>query len=119
MDLNECPCSGKTLARLLQPAVMSILAGGPAHGYAIAQSLRRLSMFRGQGPDPAGIYRLLKTMEDGGLVASNWDLEGSGPAKRRYRLTAGGRKCLARWVRTLEQYEQAIGELLGIMRTPV
>ena len=30
-DLGECPCSGATLARLIQPAIMSLLAcGAPA-----------------------------------------------------------------------------------------
>ena len=116
MDFNNCACSGKTLGRLLQPAVMGLLARQPLHGYVIVQRLASLAMLKGQSPDPAGIYRLLKSMEDDGLVKSAWDLAESGPAKRRFELTASGRACLGRWVRTLERYEQAIDELLASIR---
>ena len=117
-DLDQCSCSGKSLARLVQPAVMAILARRAAHGYAIAQRLGKLAMFRCQPPDHTGIYRLLKNMEDGGLVVSSWDLADSGPAKRRYRLTPRGRACLGRWARTLEDYRQAVAELLDMLRAP-
>jgi len=118
MDFSQCSCSGKSLARLVRPAVMAILAREPAHGYRIAQHLQELAMFKDQSPDPTGIYRLLKDMEDEGLMVSNWDLTDSGPAKRRYALTKTGRACLSRWVRTLEDYGRAIAELLDIMRRP-
>jgi len=112
MNLNECPCSGKTRARLIQPAVMAVLAGEPLHGYVIVQRLAGMTFFRGQGPDVTGVYRLLKSMETKGLVTSAWELAASGPAKRRYRLTPAGRVCLNRWITTLRTYRKAVGDLL-------
>ena len=112
MDLNECPCSGKTLARLIQPAVMAVLADEPQHGYVIVQRLTGMAMFQDHGPDITGVYRLLKSMEKKGFVTSSWELAASGPAKRRYALTPGGRACLTRWITTLRTYRDAVSNLL-------
>ena len=113
-NLNECPCSGKTLARLIQPAVMTVLANEPLHGYVIVQRLAAMTMFRDHGPDITGVYRLLKSMEKKGFVTSTWELAASGPAKRRYALTPGGKTCMARWIATLRLYRDAVDDLLGI-----
>jgi len=113
VDFDNCACSGKSLARLLQPALMSVLAGEPLHGYLIAQRLRKLSLFKDSPPDYAGIYRFLNSMEEQGLVKSEWDTADAGPAKRRYGLTRKGRSCMARWLATLTDYRQAIDDLVG------
>jgi PadR family transcriptional regulator PadR len=113
MNLNECPCSGKTLARLIQPAVMAVLADEPLHGYVIVQRVTNMTMFRDHGPDITGVYRLLKGMEKKGFVTSSWELAASGPAKRRYKLTPAGRTCLARWITTLRTYRAAVSNLLN------
>ena len=112
MNLNECPCSGKTLARLIQPAVMAVLADEPLHGYVIVQRLVGMTMFQDHAPDIAGVYRLLKSMEKKGFVTSTWELPGSGPAKRSYALTPDGRTCMARWITTLRTYRDAVSDLL-------
>jgi DNA-binding PadR family transcriptional regulator len=111
-----CPCSGASLARLVQPAAMAVLAEGAVHGYELVRRLRGLRMFRGRRPDPTGVYRVLKEMEDRQLVVSEWDLSDSGPARRAYALTAAGRGCLRRWVRTLEDYRAALGELTAAVK---
>ena len=116
MDLDQCPCSGKSLARLVQPAVMAVLAKRALHGYAIVQELGGLPGFHGEAPDPTGVYRVLKTMEDRGLVVSRWDLADAGPARRCYELTHDGRACLREWSRTLEQYRHAVTALLKLLR---
>jgi DNA-binding PadR family transcriptional regulator len=113
MEFDHCPCSGRTLARLLQPAVMAVLAREEAHGYGIMQRLRAMSMFRRQAPDPTGVYRLLRTMEEKNLLAAEWDTPRRGLARRRYSLTAQGRRCLRQWVATLKDYQSAIGDVLG------
>ena len=116
MRFDKCACSGKTLARLLQPAVMAILAEEPLHGYLLAQRLGEMAMFREHGPDPTGLYRLLKSMEARGLVTSTWDLAERGPAKRRYRLTRSGRACVRKWSETLASYSEALAEVLSIIQ---
>ncbi|KPL02629.1 MAG: transcriptional regulator [Planctomycetes bacterium SM23_65] len=113
IDLDECPCSGKTLSKLLQPAVMTILAAGELHGYKIVGRLAETPTLAGDRPDPTGVYRLLHAMQERGLVVSSWDTSGAGPAKKTYQLTRTGRRCLARWITSLAEYHKAIGELLA------
>ena len=116
MNFAECPCTGKTLARIVQPAVMAILARQPQHGYVIVQELSGMTMFRCQPPDATGVYRVLKTMEKDGHVTSVWEMADSGPAKRRYALTPQGKDCLNRWIETLEQYQDAVSDLLARLK---
>lgn len=112
VDFVDCPCSGKTLARLLHPALLVCLAHGPAHGYGLLRQLAELKMFANGEPDHAGVYRTLKQMESKGLVRSEWDL-GVGAARKVFSLTETGAACLDYWVVTLGHYRDAIDELLG------
>lgn len=116
MDLDQCACSGKSLGRLVQPAIMALLAEEPLHGYLLVQRLSEMEMFGGQKPDPTGVYRTLRSMEEDGLVVSSWEFGDSGPAKRRFELTREGRACLARWAQALAEYAIAIDDLLGAIR---
>ena len=109
---DDCPCSGAHLSRLLQPAIMTILAGGGLHGYAIVERLAETAVLAGDRPDSTGVYRVLSTMEERGFVTSSWDTSERGPARKIYELTSPGDKCLARWVSSLSDYHRAIGELL-------
>lgn len=110
--LDDCPCSGANLGRLLQPAIMTVLAGNRLHGYAIVGRLAETPTLAGARPDATGVYRVLSTMEERGLVTSSWDTPDRGPAKRTYRLTPLGDNCLARWVSSLSDYHRSIGHLL-------
>ena len=115
-ELSGCPCSGATLDRLIQPAILAILAEGPLHGYRLAERIGAMPGFARQKPDVSGVYRFLKAMERKGFVVSAWDLSESGPAKKAYQITAAGRRCLRRWVETLEQYRDGIAVLLKATR---
>ncbi len=78
----------------LDSLLLAALRSGPAHGYAIAQKLRLLS--KGTFDLPEGtIYPALHRLERDGLVASR-EVEVSGRRRRVYRLTARGRRALAR-----------------------
>ena len=116
LDFDECSCSGKGLGRLLQPAIMTLLAQEPLHGYRIVQRLKQMAMFKDRPPDSTGVYRLLKSMEEDGIVTSAWDLADSGPARRQYKVTKAGMACLAKWQETLEDYAAAIAELLASVK---
>jgi DNA-binding PadR family transcriptional regulator len=115
-DLSACPCSGATLDRLIQPAILAILAEGPLHGYRLAERIGAMPGFARQKPDVSGIYRFLKTMERKEFVTSAWDLSEAGPAKKSYQITHAGRQCLQRWVKTLELYRDGIAVLLKAAR---
>lgn len=112
LSLDECPCGGRNLDKLLQPAILAALARGPLHGYRILQQLGDMPAFGGHKPDPAGVYRLLKTMEDRGVLSAKWELD-SGPARRQLELTAEGRRCMVKWAKTLQGYRNALDLLLG------
>jgi DNA-binding PadR family transcriptional regulator len=111
-SLADCPCSGRNLDKLIQPAVLAILAQKALHGYRVVQDLAAMPMFKGHEPDNTGVYRFLNAMEDRGLLTSAWDMSDRGPAKKLFDLTNDGRQCLAKWVATLREYREQIGELL-------
>jgi len=119
IDLGTCPCGGGTLDKLIQPAILAVLAKGPLHGYKLAERIGGMPLFGGRKPDVSGVYRALKAMESKDLVVASWDLSDSGPARKSYRLTEAGEQCLSRWIETLERYRQGITVLLKTARTAV
>ncbi len=112
---KSCPCTGRSLPRLLRPGVMAFLARGEAHGYQIARHLAEMRMFAGREPDHPGIYRTLKEMAEEGLVTASWETGDTGPARRVFALTEAGRDCLATWRKTLADYRDAVDELLDVL----
>lgn len=108
MDLDDCPCSGKHLLKMVKPMLMATLARGEMHGYALQRELEGFGPALGGTPDLSGIYRTLKEMEERGFVSSSLDAGDSGPAKRLYRLTGDGFECLARWHETLRAYQRQL-----------
>ncbi|MBM4092671.1 MAG: PadR family transcriptional regulator [Planctomycetes bacterium] len=119
VDLAECPCAGGTLDKLIQPAILVILARGSLHGYRIVEQLGDMKILGGHKPDASGVYRFLKMMETKGLVVSSWDTSQAGPAKRVYQVTASGQSCLCQWITTLEAYRDGITHLLKAARKAV
>ena len=91
-DLKQCAELGKSLSRMSQPTILIVLAESaePLHGYVIVQKAAASPMYGGKKPDPAGIYRTLKKMEEQGFVTSEWDTPTSGSTKRLFSLTPGG-----------------------------
>lgn len=112
-ELSECSQLGKSLSHLTQPSILAVLAKSdkPVHGYLIIQEMTNGPMFGGNAPDPTGIYRILKQMENNGYVESEWDTSESGPAKRCYSMTDEGRACLRRWIDALACYSASIQDL--------
>ncbi|MGD0896868.1 MAG: PadR family transcriptional regulator [Thermoguttaceae bacterium] len=109
---SHCSCSGGTLDKLVQPAILAALTEGPIHGYRLAERINEMVGPFGDKPDVSGVYRFLKKMEAAGLVVSLWEAGGKGHAKRLYEITADGRGCLARWTSTLEIHLQTVATLL-------
>jgi PadR family transcriptional regulator, regulatory protein PadR len=115
-DAKTCPCTGGTLDRLIQPAILVLLMEERMHGYRVAERIAGMPHFASQKPDMSGVYRSLKTMESLELVASSWDVSGSGPAKKMYELTESGEACLQTWIQTLADYRKSITDLLRLAR---
>ena len=74
--------------------ILAVLADRPRHGYAVIEELRARS--NGVLDFPEGtIYPALYKLEAAGTVASSWTVA-EGRRRRMYRLTAAGRRRLAR-----------------------
>ncbi|HEX2744174.1 MAG TPA: helix-turn-helix transcriptional regulator [Streptosporangiaceae bacterium] len=73
--------------------LLSVLAAGPGHGYAIISALRDRS--EGTFDLPEGtVYPALHRLEDAGLLASSWT-DVNGRRRRIYGLTSRGAEALA------------------------
>ncbi len=95
------PGQGKQ-QRYMQPSILMSLLLKPSYGYEIIQEIQSFGFVEGQAP-PGMIYRHLRRLEEEGLVLSEWETEGSGPAKRVYRLTPDGEEVLGFWIGYMEQ----------------
>jgi poly-beta-hydroxybutyrate-responsive repressor len=96
--------------RFGEPALLALLAERPTHGYELIERMPEVS---GEDRvDVGNLYRTLRSLEDEGLVTSEWSAELPGPTKRTYTLTADGRELLAAWVAALEQLREGINSFL-------
>jgi DNA-binding PadR family transcriptional regulator len=76
--------------------ILTSLAGGTRHGYAIQQDIARLS---GRRLGPGSLYGAIARLEAAGHIVAT---EAEGP-RRPYRLTASGSKALAGAVESLQK----------------
>jgi poly-beta-hydroxybutyrate-responsive repressor len=90
------PGSGKA-ERYMQPSLLLGLKIKPAYGYELINNIQKFGFIQGQAP-PGMIYRHLRGLEADGLVQSEWQTEGTGPARRIYRLTPEGDAALSLWI---------------------
>jgi PadR family transcriptional regulator, regulatory protein PadR len=73
----------------LDALILAVVAGGPLHGYAIIEELKRRS--GGALALPEGtVYPALHRLEAAGLLRSAWSA-GEGRRRRVYELTRRGR----------------------------
>lgn len=93
--------------RFTEPALLLLLRERPAHGYDLLERLPELT--GEQRVEMGNLYRLLRGLEDEGLVSSAWDASSPGPAKRRYELTPAGERLLEHWVEALRRARDRTG----------
>ena len=85
--------------RFAEPSLLLLLRERPAHGYDL---LERLPQLTGeQRVEMGNLYRLLRGLEDEGLVTSEWD-EG----KRTYSLSHEGAALLDQWAEALRRSQE-------------
>lgn len=109
--MGPCTCEMGNLYRFTEPIVMISLAKrGSAHGYQIAQDAEEMAVTHA-GVDGAAVYRILRRMEANGMVDSTWETDGSGPARRVYRLTETGHAHLKDWDTLLEEIITSLASL--------
>jgi PadR family transcriptional regulator, regulatory protein PadR len=96
--------------RFAEPALLLLLRERPAHGYDL---LERLPELTGEARVEMGnLYRLLRGLEEEGLVESEWDDSSPGPAKRRYAITEAGERLLDHWVEALRRSQKRTARFL-------
>src|SRR5260370_30500158 len=102
---------GGRLKGNLELLLLSVLAAGPGHGYAIITALRE----RSEGAFDLGegtVYPALHRLEAAGLLASDW-AEAPGRRRRVYALTGKGAAALAaeraRWRRVAAGMQAGVG----------
>ena len=96
--------------RFIEPAVLLLLAEGPSHGYELAEALEGL--FNEGRVDFGNLYRLLRSLESEGLVASVWGEDAPGPLKRTYQITSEGSILLDAWAESLRVGQERVASLL-------
>src|SRR5436309_2861064 len=93
--------------------ILSLLENRPRHGYEIGLLIES----RSRGTlrfNVASLYPLLYRLEKRGWIRGRW-VEKAGQRRRRYyRLTASGRKVLAKQRHGWLEFVEAIGRITGI-----
>jgi PadR family transcriptional regulator, regulatory protein PadR len=97
--------------RFIEPALLLLLRDRPMHGYEL---LERVPEVAGEEVrvDVGNLYRILRALEEEGIVRSEWSADLPGPAKRTYELTDAGRRLLDRWAEALRQAQDVIAAFL-------
>lgn len=85
----------------LSAVLLLILREWNLSGYEL---MKRLGAFGFAAMNTGTLYRVLRQMEQDGMVSSLWDTAGGGPARRVYSITEAGEAYLKLWAGSLEQY---------------
>ena len=96
--------------RFVEPSLLLLLRERPLHGYELLERLPELGV---EGRvDIGNLYRLLRALEEEGLVASEWRDDEPGPTKRVYELTPEGLRLLDTWAEALKRARGTIATFL-------
>src|SRR6059058_5371126 len=96
--------------RFVEPAVLLLLRERRAHGYELLDALPDLT--GDARVDMGNLYRVLRALEEDGLVQSEWEAGAPGPAKRTYELTPQGSRLLDEWAAALRRSRERIDVFL-------
>jgi len=100
------------IGRNLEPFLLFDLLCAPSYGYELIRRLDERG-WRRASAEPAVVYKVLRSLEDGGLIGSTWATRETGPARRYYEITETGRDQLRRRALHLKRYAERVQELIG------
>jgi PadR family transcriptional regulator, regulatory protein PadR len=113
-----CTCAMGNIYRFVEPVVLLMLRDkGQSYGYDLATSLADHAL-TDAAIEGAALYRTLRRLEANGYVESDWDVRGSGPARRVYMLTPEGKQHLQEWGEVLEHLAKAMGRFVRKVQHP-
>lgn len=101
--------------RYIQPSILLALQIKPSYGYELIQEISQFGFIEGQAP-PGMIYRHLRELEDNGLVSSQWETDGSGPAKRVYQMTSEGGEVLEYWIAYMNSQAEKLLKFIDMFK---
>ena len=89
------------LYRFIEPVLLLMIRErGQSYGYDLSNDLSQYA-FTDAEIERAALYRTLKILETNRFVVSEWDVKGSGPARKLYSLTKSGDEHLRQWAQVL------------------
>jgi PadR family transcriptional regulator PadR len=97
--------------------ILKTVSWGPAHGYAIARSIRHVTEDVLQ-IEEGSLYPALHRMEQRGWIAAEWGTSENNRRAKFYRLTAAGRQHLAAESPNWLRFAQAVGKVLLTTEQP-
>ena len=98
------------IERFVEPAVLLVLRDSASrdsasHGYDLGAEVEEIT---GDRVDNGNLYRLLRGLEEDGLVTSQWRNDLPGRSKRTYELTEEGNAVLTGWSMALNKVSRDI-----------
>jgi len=100
------------LYRFVEPVVLLLLKNkGRSYGYDLSGDLREHALTDAE-IERAALYRTLRRLEMNGNVASRWQTDKGGPARRVYKLTPQGERHLAEWATVLEHVSKSMARFV-------
>ena len=96
----------------LDMLVLRTLRAGALHGYGIAKAIRSASD-EALDIEFGSLYPALKRLEAKGWIASAWETSEHNRRAKYYKLTAAGRKQLAREHSKWAEFVNAVARVMG------
>jgi len=121
---TETPVDNAALARggfgeqkrsLIETALLIALIEESGHGYALMERVQQLVGDQVY-VDPGSVYRILRLLEESGMVSSAWEVGVAGPQRRTYTVGPSGRELLSSWAEVLADRGNALLDLSRLAR---
>jgi DNA-binding PadR family transcriptional regulator len=101
---------GEHKRSLIETAILTALTEQSGHGYALIERVQQLIAGQLQ-VDPGSVYRILRLLEEAGMVSSSWEVGLAGPRRRTYTIEPPGRELLRSWIEVLTDRGNALLDL--------
>jgi len=106
---------GEQKRSLIETALLIALIEESGHGYALTERVQQL-VGEQVYVDPGSVYRILRLLEEGGMVSSAWEVGVAGPQRRTYTVEPSGHELLRSWAGVLADRGNALLDLSRLAR---
>jgi poly-beta-hydroxybutyrate-responsive repressor len=109
---QPCTCAMGNLYRFVEPVILLLLKKkGHSYGYDLSGNLQEHALTDAE-IERGALYRTLRQLEKNGNVASEWETDRGGPARRVYKLTPQGERHLEEWATVLEHVSKSMARFV-------